>query len=139
MNIAQMSLSDMLTQPDAPLWKQKRCPVRPSLQELHHIHSKLNAALGLKVTTPKLSIKRMRMIYGLCVATNPVEIICIPNWPTLRFLLSIMAHEMCHQYQVENNHPMDHDEFFYSFSPRLHSLGLPLCEVYEFPLQVING
>lgn len=125
---------------------QKRLSYRTSHKEVTSLFKILNKEVfNEKLPTPKFVIlQRTPCYWGMCVATSfqpkaneSVCLIKIPDkWFCKQWLITILAHEMCHQYQYDIDglkrmkqglDPiMSHGPSFFKFKDKLLKCGISL-------------
>jgi hypothetical protein len=91
-----------------------------------------------KLKKPNIIIKPLEEIWALCEGdiytgddrfeNDPVchRIILHPQFPTRKFFIEVLAHEMVHQYQCEYLNRMDHGQTFWEWEEKLGKYNLRL-------------
>ena len=81
----------------------------------------------------EIKIKRIHGAFGQVVYTvyktkpQHYTLEMLPKYPTKKIFLETLAHEMIHLYQMKlRNNTGNHNKLFYSFRPKLNSIGLDL-------------
>jgi hypothetical protein len=127
---------------------QKRLTYRTSQKEVLALFKIINKEIfNNKLPTPKIEVMgRCRKYWGLCTAndfvlnTDPTKSDCVirlmDKWFCKQWLISTLAHEMCHQYQwdiysrkrVKNGQKpiMSHGPSFFLFRDKLAAHGISL-------------
>lgn len=139
-------LFTLMTVPLPPLDYQKNLQYEISLGEVVDVFYILNETLfDDKLKLPTFDICSTDENWGYCAADeelvfNASRSSCTlalnNNWYCKQWFISILAHEMCHQYQVdilskqrvENNLPLliSHGPTFFMHRNRLMQFGIPL-------------
>lgn len=87
---------------------QRRLSYRTSQREVNYLFRLLNKEIfNNKLPTPEIQIVRRREYWGYCMAKGhtPIEgksnciIKLSDKWFCKQWLIMVLAHEMCHQYQ----------------------------------------
>jgi len=125
---------------------QKRLSYRTSRKEVLSLFRLINKEIfNDKLPTPKIEVMaRCRRYWGYCIAKNyyPVEgksnctIRLSDKWYCKQWLIIVLAHEMCHQYQWDieslermqlGREPlMSHGPSFFKFKNKLAKHNIPL-------------
>jgi hypothetical protein len=127
------------------LTEQKRLLYRPSHSDVVHIYTQLNEKVfGNELYRPKINVlPRRRKYWGMCVGSwHPLntgslcEINLMDKWFCPQWLVTIIAHEMSHQYQWDIIGPereelgmdsiMSHGPSFFIFRDKLERHHIPL-------------
>jgi len=113
-----------------------RTPVRASHQMVIQIYDSINRAVfGSSLTRPRLIINDYPDMWGECRGARRGHrhgehyVKCIRinrNWPNMKKLINVVAHEMVHQWEWERLGSMDHGANFWSWQERLNNRGLKL-------------
>lgn len=135
-----------------PLYDQKRRSYKTNQKEIKKIYNQLNKKVfNSELILPKIILlNRPKQYFGECKAifSEPIYtnksncVICLStNWLCQQWLVMILAHEMCHQYQwdieglkriADGRKPiMSHGPSFFKFKPKLKELGIPLKRMYS--------
>lgn len=131
--------------------QQRRKPYRPNQREIQRIYSLLNRAIfDSKLHRPLIITGRENDALGWCIGSRiPTRSRsgCImrltDKWFCVQWLIFVMAHEMCHQYQWDILGPqrqakgmepkMSHGPSFLIHRARLADIGVPLMKrVYVY-------
>lgn len=129
---------------------QKRLLFRPLQSEVEHVYYLLNRdVFGGKLTTPEIQLKpKLRRYWGMCIGEHFVQktgsfckVELLDKWTSPQWLVMILAHEMCHQYQWDiigeerisqkKEKLMSHGPSFFQFRERLADLDIPLRRRYS--------
>lgn len=129
--------------------EQRRQTFRPSLREVHRIYGELNQELfGGKLTRPEIMLGRTRGYWGLCLAYDDRQrrgthcrIRLSDKWMSPQWLVTILAHEMVHQYQwdIESQRRValgkkrlvSHGPTFHKWRSKFEKRGLALRVSYS--------
>ena len=134
------------------LSQQKRREYKTNKEEVINIYIQLNKQVfNSELILPEIVLlKKPKKYFGECKAIDFVPIytdrsnciICLStNWICQQWLVMILAHEMCHQYQwdiesierIKNKRKpiLSHGPTFFKFRSRLNELGIPLKKLYS--------
>ena len=118
-----------------------------SVSEILFLHGLLNNAIfDNMLGTPTIKISNYcRRYWAYCQGDikneKPTTLICLHDrWKSLSFLITVLGHEMIHQYQWESgveyyrrtkSDPMDHGDTFYAFADKFDYFNIPLNEAYN--------
>lgn len=125
---------------------QKRKLYRTTQREVYNLFDILNEEVfDNQLPKPKIIVKtHMHKMWGECQGfyhkTKNKKSKCVillnKNWYCKQWLITILAHEMAHQYQwdiqgekriLEGKNPtMNHGPSFYRFKKKLNTFGIPL-------------
>lgn len=143
--LMNLTLIEMMQIPLPSIPKQKRLLYRPTRQEVEYVYGELNThVFNSLLTRPKLIIaSRCRNYWGMCygedteqVAGTFCKIKLMDKWYCPQWMVTVLAHEMCHQYQWDvfsyeraqngKRRLMSHGPSFYKFQPQLkqHNIAL---------------
>ena len=129
---------------------------RPWLYEVEKLHSIINAEVfDGQLNLPKIQLKRKADIgtdFGWCEGFHEFETfdpergqsLCViglvNTWTCIQSCVTILAHEMIHQWQWDvysfqrhkdrKPYILSHGPTFWQFKPKLASFGIPLHRVY---------
>lgn len=113
-----------------------RNPVRVNHQMVAQIYDSINRAVfGGALRRPRLIINNYKDMWGECHGARrrcghgEPYTKCIRinrDWPNLKKLINVMAHEMVHQWEWEKMGTMAHGAAFWSWQERLGNRGLKL-------------
>lgn len=124
--------------------QQKRKIFRPTRARVWRIYRLLNEAVfDNKLKNPYIFIKADRTALGWCVGIadpktkhSTCVIHLTDKFYSIQWLITVLAHEMCHQYQWDiqglkrirlGRRPlMSHGPSFFQYRDRLNNLGIPL-------------
>ena len=127
--------------------QQRRKPYRPNEQEINRIYSLINRAVFDGVMRrPRIVTGREGDALGWCLGLRPPRsrrsgcvIRLTDKWFSVHWLIFVLAHEMCHQYQwdilgperlAEGRGPLiSHGPSFFQHRHRLAEVGIPLLRV----------
>lgn len=148
---ALSQLEKLLATPLPSRSQQRRKPYRPREQEIRRVYSLLNRAVFNGVLRrPEIKTGRETNALGWCIGIRSPSrsrsgcIIRITDkWYSVHWLIFVMAHEMCHQYQwdiigpqrqAQGREPiMSHGPSFFQHRAKLAELGIPLLKkVYMY-------
>ena len=148
---ALSQLEKLLATPLPSLSQQRRKPYRPREQEIHRVYSLLNRAIfDSAMTRPTIKTGREVDALGWCIGMRPPRrrrsgcvIRITDKWFSVHWLIFVLAHEMCHQYQwdilgpqrqAQGRRPlMSHGPSFLQHRTRLAEIGVPLLKkVYVY-------
>ena len=138
------SLIELMETPLPSLTKQKRQTYRPNLREVYQIFDLLNAEIFQnKLVRPEIELGTRRLCWGICLGYSrprPTGSYCIiklsDKWYCKQWLITILAHEMSHQYQWDvigpkrhkkgKNFLMSHGPTFFQHRNRMLRHNIPL-------------
>jgi len=119
--------------------EQKTKPYRPTIGQVLFYYRLLNfLVFDNTLTRPYLEIRRLKCAWGLCIGHTDLscEIHITDRFYCKQWFLSVLAHEMCHQYQwqvlgeqrlKQGRWPlMSHGPSFFLYREKLNALGIPL-------------
>ena len=148
---AHSQLRCLLETPLPSISQQRRKPYRPDEQEINRIYSLINRAVfDGQMIRPSIVTGRETGALGLCLGLKPPKkrrsgcvIRLTDKWFSVHWLIFVLAHEMCHQYQWDIMGPkrqargrlplMSHGPSFFQHRLRLAELGVPLLKkVYMY-------
>jgi hypothetical protein len=119
----------------------RKAPVRVTVELVEDIYDALNRSIFDNVLTrPKITVRsyKKRGIWGECEGylkgsrwgKNYTKVIRIEReFPNLKKLISVVAHEMVHQYEWDVLGVMTHGNSFFAWEETLRSNGIRLCIV----------
>ena len=135
----------MMAESLPPKTLQRRLPYRPSIEEVNYTYSLLNRyVFDNALRQPPLEIGILRdawgMCQGLCKPEDGYKSFCSikisDKWYCVQWMVSTLAHEMCHQYQWDVYGPereevgkdwlMSHGPSFLVHRQILSEFGIPL-------------
>ena len=139
-------LITMMQEPLPSIGSQRRLIYRPTLPEVVSLYQLINTTIfDGAMTMPDIKLaSRCRKYWGMCFGgtelvghTNTYcTIKLMDKWYCKQWLITILAHEMCHQYQwdiysnqrVENDKDriMSHGPSFFIFKRKLAEHGISL-------------
>jgi hypothetical protein len=133
-----------------PLTFQKRLMYRTNLNEVQHIYKILNSTIfSNELIMPKFQILPRLRHWGLCYghyekprnSKTYCGIQLMDKWYCKQWLIAVVAHEMCHQYQWDiigeqrkkkgKDPIMSHGPSFYIFREKLERNYIPLKESFS--------
>jgi hypothetical protein len=133
-----------------PKTLQRRMPYRPSLDEVEYTYSILNKyAFDNALRQPVIVLKQIPQAWGMCFGLveedeytgSNCRIRLSDKWFSTQWMVTTLAHEMCHQYQWDINGPeraehgkdwlMSHGPTFLEHRDRL--------SIYHVPLKVSHS
>lgn len=144
-DIENYSLQELMDYPLPSVSKQKKFAFRPKLSDAQYVYSQINEHVfdnQLKMPTIKIA-PRCRKYWGICIGETKVQdsgsyckIKLMDKWYCVQWFVTIVAHEMVHQYQWDIDGPlreadgkdwlMSHGPSFFKFKKRLKEQGIPL-------------
>jgi hypothetical protein len=131
---------------------QERLRYSTSPEETSYLFDLLNEEVfGNRLSTPKIEIiETPKDYFGECLAYNSVPeyknqsncyIKIAERWACRQWLITILAHEMCHQYQWDvvslermkagMNPLMSHGPTFFAHRDALRRVDIPLMRLYS--------
>jgi len=143
---AHTQLMRLLETPLPSISRQRRKPYRPTEQEINRIYSLINRAVfDGQMTRPRIVTGREIDALGWCIGLKPPRsrrsgclIRLTDKWYSVHWLIFVLAHEMCHQYQwdilgperlTEGLRPLiSHGPSFFQHRDRLAEIGVPLLK-----------
>lgn len=112
---------------------------RPTYGQAVRVYNILNSCIfGDKLKKPHIVIRGMRDSWALCEGDlytgedrfihDPIchRIILADQFPSRKFFVEVLAHEMVHQYQCEHLNRMDHGQTFWAWENKLNRYNLRL-------------
>jgi len=144
---AQAQLIKLLETSLPCLSQQRRKPYRPTEQEINQIYSLINRAIfDAELTRPHIVTGREVDALGWCVGLRSPKrrrsgcvIRLTDKWYSIHWLIFVLSHEMCHQYQwdilgpkrlAQGRRPLiSHGPSFFQHRDRLEAIGIPLRKV----------
>lgn len=139
------TLREMMESPIPSISKQKRLPFRPSLAEAQYVYKLLNRDIfDNQLYMPAITLAaRRRKYWGMCEGHIELqdtgswcEIRLMDKWFSVQWFVTIIAHEMCHQYQWDIEGPkryrkgkdflMSHGPSFFKYRKKLKQHRIPL-------------
>lgn len=140
-----MNLTDLMNHPLPTIYQQRRLQFRPPEYQVHRIYDLLNdSVFKNKLKKPELIIRpRCRKFWGMCHGQSEISrtgsycrIHLMDKWFSVQWMVTILAHEMVHQYQWDICGPereqlgkesiMSHGPSFFQFKDSLKEHGIPL-------------
>ncbi len=139
-------LSELMREELPPIAYQKRLLYRTDYEEVVKLYRILNKTIfNNKLIMPEIEVvPRCRKYWGICFGTVDMptsrksfcKIRLMDKWYCRQWLIAILAHEMCHQYQwdvegvkrlAKGKEPiMSHGPSFFIFREKLKKHGIPL-------------
>jgi hypothetical protein len=141
---ASTTLRQLMATPLPGRNQQLRSSYRPNIRQVIKIYNLLNQVIFKnKLTRPKIVLAQQRKKWGECevfdykLRSGSSCIIKINNkWSCIQWLITILAHEMAHQYQwdiigptrlAEGKDPLiGHGPSFFQHRARLYKYKIPL-------------
>lgn len=140
-----------MQEPLPTIWQQKKFAYRTSTEEVTFLHHLINNEIFDNVLPlPIIEVKpRCRKYWGMCYGevhaddwTKPFcKIRMMDKWYSRQWVVVVLAHEMCHQYQWDIYGPqrlamkkdfiMSHGPSFFQFKDKLKEHGVPLAREYS--------
>lgn len=148
-----MQLFQMMQEPEPKLSYQKRLGYRTTKREVKELYNIINQEIfDNELSTAKFEVKsHCRGYWGFCIAKSfslrakrsRCTIRLSDRWYTKQWLITILAHEMVHQYQwdiygkerVRNGKSpmMSHGPSFFRFKDKLKKHGIELRRIPRRP------
>lgn len=111
----------------------------PTYLQVVRTYNILNSCIfGNRLKKPHIIIRNMRDTWALCEGdvytghdrfeNDPVchRIIVNDRWPSRKFFVEVLAHEMIHQYQCDHQNRMDHGKTFWAWKETFEKYNLRL-------------
>lgn len=129
---------------------QRRLPYRPKLSEVIYTYNILNRyVFDNKLVRPTIVTKTLRKAWGVCYGLAELDYSTGSNcriqindkWFSTQWMVTTLAHEMCHQYQWDVLGPIREDEgkeWLMSHGPTFHEHKDRLA-YYDVPLKVCHS
>lgn len=145
MKLTNYSLTEIMELPLPPLHLQRRLLYKPTKSEVRHVYETINnLVFDNELRMPKIILaERCRKYWGMCIADTKLQytgsychIKLMDKWFCPQWMVTTLAHEMCHQYQWDIEGPkrakegkeyiMSHGPSFFLFRDRLakHNISL---------------
>jgi hypothetical protein len=114
MKLINYSLEDIMDSPLPPVYIQRRLPYRPSKSDVRYVYEQLNWLIfDNKLRMPKIVLaSNCRKYWGMCIAETSINytgsyctIKLMDKWFCPQWMVTTLAHEMCHQYQWDIDGP----------------------------------
>jgi hypothetical protein len=124
---------------------EKNAVFNPTPLQAVRAHTVINECIfGNKLSRPKIIIQHLSDAWGICHGDlddgkyPPFEPCCnyialndsFYNW---RHFVEVLAHEMVHQYQIENYNKLDHGKTFWAWKEKFERYNLHLQISYGRP------
>lgn len=124
--------------------KQRKMPFKPSKEVIYQIFDLLNENIYHgHLTRPAINLRSLT-VWGLCTGFDIPHHYCKiklhKKWFCVQWMITILAHEMAHQYQWEIHGPirasqkqmplLSHGPTFFEFRAALAEYGIPLKATY---------
>lgn len=127
-----------------PKTLQRRMPYRPSVDEVEYTYDKLNRyVFDNALKRPEIITSTLQKAWGVCYGLVELEpsgsnckIRLMDKWYSIQWMVTTLAHEMCHQYQWDIYGPereengkhwlMSHGPSFLEHRDRLAEFDIPL-------------
>lgn len=145
MKLTNYSLVEIMELPLPPVYVQRKLPYRPTKSEVRYVYETLNYHIfDNKLHMPKLVIaSHCRKYWGMCIAEVDINytgshctIKMMDKWFCPQWMVTTLAHEMCHQYQWDIDGPkrykrgkdyiLSHGPSFFIFKDKLAKHGISL-------------
>lgn len=140
------NLSELMREELPPIAYQKRLLYRTDYNEVVALYRLLNKTIfNNKLIMPEIEVMpRCRKYWGMCFGSIQMptsrksycKIRLMDKWYCKQWLITVLAHEMCHQYQWDviglqrlskGKQPiMSHGPSFFVFRDKLKKHGIPL-------------
>lgn len=136
--MARLQLRSLVQQAD---YLGRKAPIRVTVEMVEDIYDALNRAVfGRVLQRPKITVRNYqhRGIWGECEGfqrgsrwgEHYTKVIRIEReFPNLKKLISVVAHEMVHQYEWDVLGVMTHGNSFFAWEETLRNKGIRLCIV----------
>jgi len=145
------SLAEIMREDLPPIAYQKRLCYRTDRDEVVRLYRMLNKQIfNNKLIMPEIEVMgRCRKYWGMCYGSTTMptktksycKIRMMDKWYCRQWLVIVLAHEMCHQYQWDvqglkrlnkGKEPiMSHGPSFFVFRDKLKKLGIPLKSAHS--------
>ena len=140
------NISELMDSPLPSIGYQKRLLYRTNYSEVVNLYHQLNYyVFDNAMSMPPIEVvPRCRDYWGICFGSHDkiryqksyCKIRVMDKWYCKQWLITILAHEMCHQYQWDiigetreqegKERIMSHGPSFFVFRDRLAEYGIPL-------------
>lgn len=144
-------LSELMDEPLPTVGKQRRLTYRTNEREVKELYEILNYYIfNNKLKMPEIEVMpRCRKYWGICFGSYTMpnsrrsfcKIRVMDKWFCQQWLITTLAHEMCHQYQwdvegvkriAQGREPiMSHGPSFYIFREKLAKHGISLKSAHS--------
>lgn len=106
-------LIQLMATPLPSIRKQIRKLYRPTIEEVIHVYDLLNKCVfDNKLTRPEIILKRQYKVFGWCIGSweqlpsgSHCTIKLMDKWYCIQWMITILAHEMAHQYTWDIERP----------------------------------
>lgn len=131
----KLSLAALMKTPLPGISSQKRKSYRPTLEFVEEIYDLINTEVfNNKLTRPPIEIGVCRGYWGMVFVqdheTKPgtdVKIKLMDKWFCIQWMITVLAHEMCHQYENDIlKKAMTHRQSFFIWKDALAKHGIDL-------------
>lgn len=147
----ESQLINIMSTPIGTKTQQYRKPYRPSAKQVNKIYQLLNGLIfDHSLSRPEILLKRERIVLGYCkgyyhtISKGTRCKIRIPDkFYCVQWLVMILAHEMCHQYQWDiignqriqqgKQRLLSHGPSFFRHKEKLAKFGIPLSKTVCVP------
>jgi hypothetical protein len=138
-------LKQLMTEPLPPRFRQRQLCFRPTLEQVNETYDLLNQYIfDNKLIRPPITLKQTKKCWGTCIGkptfdeqTQSYCAIELSNkWFSQQWMVTILAHEMAHQFQWDFLGPlraeagksflMSHGPSFFLFKKKLAQHLIPL-------------
>lgn len=145
MKLINYTLAEIMDSPLPPIQVQRRLPYRPSKSDVKHVYRELNKLVfDSELSMPRLILaSHCRKYWGICMGDVELQqdnsyctIKLMDKWFCPQWMVTTLAHEMCHQYQWDIEGPkrekngkqflMSHGPSFFAHRDRLAAHGISL-------------
>jgi len=145
MKLINYSLEEIMDSPLPPVYIQRRLPYRPSKSDVRYVYEQLNWLIfDDKLRMPKLVLaSHCKKYWGMCIAETSINytgsyctIKLMDKWFCPQWMVTTLAHEMCHQYQWDIDGPkrykkgkdfiLSHGPSFFLYRDKLAEYGISL-------------
>jgi hypothetical protein len=145
MKLINYTLEEIMNSPLPPVYIQRRLPYRPSKSDVRYVYEQLNWLIfDDKLRMPKLVLaSHCKKYWGMCIAETSINytgsyctIKLMDKWFCPQWMVTTLAHEMCHQYQWDIDGPkrfkkgkdfiLSHGPSFFIFRDKLANYGISL-------------
>ena len=138
-------LLDLMQTPLPSKRVQRKKKYHPSKEEVTDVYQLLNTHIfDGKLKHPSINLRNLN-VWGMCIGfTEPTHYTKIKlnyRFFCVQWMVMILAHEMCHQYQWDVHGPerieakriplLSHGPTFFAFKKKLAKFGIPLRAVYD--------
>lgn len=138
-------LVSLMETPLPTITDQKRFVYRPEIEEVIYVYNLLNKHIfDCQLVRPPIELGTIKKAWGMCIGDRTGDnyeklystIRLYDKWYCPQWMVSVVAHEMCHQVQwdIDGQQRLElgkepllgHGPSFFKYRERLNSFGIPL-------------